>query len=71
MSSFTIRYPRVASVGYNVSHAKNRTKRTYKYNLQTVTLTDREGKKVRMKVPAKLIRTMKKHGLIQNSYKKA
>ena len=64
MATFTVKYPKVASVGYNVSHAKNRTKRTYKYNLQTVTLTEKSGKKVKMKLPARLIRTMKKHGLV-------
>ncbi|MBQ6438491.1 50S ribosomal protein L28 [bacterium] len=65
MSSFIVKYPKVASVGFNVSHAKNRTKRAYKYNLQTVTLVDKSGKRIKMKLPARLIRTMKKHGVVQ------
>ncbi len=64
MTSFAVKYPRVASYGHTVSHAKNRRNRAFKYNLQTVTVNDHEGKKIKMKVPAKLIRTMKKHGLV-------
>lgn len=64
MSSFTFKYPKVASYGHTVSHAKNRRNRTFKYNLQTVTLKDEAGKKVKMKVPAKLIRTLKKYQVL-------
>jgi ribosomal protein L28 len=63
MASFAVKFPRVAGVGHTVSHAKNRRNRTYKYNLQTVTLKDETGKRVKMKVPVKMIRTLKKHGL--------
>ena len=70
MSSFTIKYPRVAGHGHTVSHAKNRRNRTYKYNLQTVTVRDQSGKAVRMKVPVHMMRTMKKHGLVASSTKK-
>lgn len=65
MTSFAVKYPRVASHGHKVSHAKNRSNRTFKYNLQTVTVKDETGKKVKMKVPARIIRTMKKHGLLE------
>ena len=70
MAQFTVKYPRVASYGHTVSHAKNRRNRAYKYNLKTVTLTNSDGKKTRMKVPARLIRTMKKHGLVKDFAKK-
>jgi len=70
MSGFTVKYPRVGGHGHTVSHAKNRRKRTYKYNLKTVTITDPQGKKLKMKVPARLIRTFKKHGVVP-VYKKA
>ncbi len=63
MTSFAVKFPQVASYGHTVSHAKNRKCRTFKYNLQTVTLTDNDGKKMKMRVPARLIRTMKKHGI--------
>ena len=64
MASFAVKYPRVASHGHTVSHAKNRRNRTFKYNLHTVTVVDEKGKKVKMRVPAKMIRTMKKHQLV-------
>lgn len=63
MSSFTLKYPQVASYGHTVSHAKNRCNRAFKYNLQTVTLKDKNDKKIKMKVPVRLIRTLKKHQL--------
>ncbi|MDR0462954.1 MAG: hypothetical protein LBG64_01915 [Pseudomonadales bacterium] len=63
MSSFAVKYPRVAHWGHKVSHAKNRTNRGFKYNLQVVTVIDDSGKKVRMKVPAKIIRTLKRAGV--------
>lgn len=66
MSSFAVKYPRVAHLGHRVSHAKNRSNRPFKYNLQTVTVKSDDGKKVRMKVPAKMIRTLKKHGTLGN-----
>lgn len=67
MTSFSVKFPRVASFGHTVSHAKNRHNRTFKYNLQTVTLADDSGKKVKMRVPAKMMRTMKKHGVIKKA----
>lgn len=70
MSSFTVKYPRVASYGHTVSHAKNRRNRAFKYNLQTVTVRDQAGRMVKMKVPARMVRTMKKHGLVRVTAKK-
>jgi large subunit ribosomal protein L28 len=64
MSSFAVKFPRVAHMGHKVSHAKNRTNRAFKYNVQTVTIKDKDGKKVRMRVPARMIRTMRKHGIL-------
>ena len=68
MSSYAIKYPRVASIGHTVSHAKNRHSRTYKYNLQTVTVVE-DGKKMRLRVPAKMVKQLKKAG-VTNHYKK-
>ncbi|MDQ3008055.1 MAG: 50S ribosomal protein L28 [bacterium] len=60
--AFAFKFPRVASVGYRVSHAKNRTKHAFKYNLHTVTVM-LDGKKQRMRVPTKMLRSLKKAGL--------
>ena len=62
MSSFAVKYPQVASIGHSVSHAKNRHSRAFKYNLQTVTVIE-DGKKVRMRLPAKMVKTLKKAGV--------
>ncbi len=62
MSSFALKFPRVASVGHTVSHAKNRHSRAYKYNLQTVTVME-DGKRVRLRVPAKLAKALRKAGV--------
>ena len=70
MTSFSIKFPQVASFGHTVSHAKNRKNRTFKYNLQTATAVDEKGKKVKMRVPARMIRTLKKQGVVK-SYAKA
>lgn len=70
MTSFSVKYPQVASFGHTVSHAKNRKNRAFKYNLQTATIVDsKSGKKVKMKVPAKMIRTLKKHGVVKSTAK--
>ncbi len=60
--AFAVKYPRVAHIGNKVSHAKNRSKRTFKYNLHTVT-TLVDGVKQRLKVPTSVLRQMKKAGL--------
>ena len=60
--SYSFKFPRVAHIGNKVSHAKNKSKRTFKYNLHTVTvLTD--GIKQRMRVPTKVLRMLKKSGV--------
>jgi len=56
-------------MGHTVSHAKNRASRGFKYNLHTVTVVV-DGLKKRLKVPARMIRTLKRAG-ITTHYKKA
>lgn len=62
MSSYSFKYPQTAHIGNKVSHAKNRSKRTFKYNLHTVTVLV-DGVKQRMKVPTKVLRQLKKAGV--------
>ncbi len=62
MKSFDYKFPQTAHVGHNVSHAKNRNKRKFKYNLHTVTVKV-NGKKMRYRVPTKVLRMLKKQGL--------
>ena len=61
MAGFAFKYPVVSHVGNKVSHAKNRTKRKYKYNLHTVTIIV-DGIKKRLRVPTKVLRQLKKSG---------
>jgi len=49
--------------GNNVSFSQRHTKKVWKPNLQTKTLTV-DGKKVKMKVSTQAIRTLKKKGLL-------
>jgi large subunit ribosomal protein L28 len=49
--------------GNNVSFSQRHTKRVWKPNLQTKTLTI-DGKKVKMKVSTQAIRSLKKKGLL-------
>jgi large subunit ribosomal protein L28 len=49
--------------GNNVSFSQRHTKKVWKPNLQTKTVTV-EGKKVRLKVSTQAIRTLKKKGLL-------
>ncbi|HET9850248.1 MAG TPA: 50S ribosomal protein L28 [Candidatus Saccharimonadales bacterium] len=49
--------------GNNVSFSQRHTKKVWKPNLQTKTLTV-NGKKVRMKVSTSAIRSLKKKGLL-------
>jgi large subunit ribosomal protein L28 len=49
--------------GNNVSFSQRHTKKVWKPNLQTKTLTI-SGRKVRMKVSTQAIRTLKKNGLL-------
>lgn len=62
MASFSFKYPVSAHTGNKVSHAKNRSKRKFKYNLHTVTVMI-DGQKQRMKVPTKFLRQLKKSGV--------
>jgi len=63
MPKFTVKHPSVSHMGHNVSHAKNRTARAFHYNLQTVTVVNEAGKKQKMRVPAKILKQMKKAGI--------
>lgn len=62
------KYSLVAGYGHNVSHAKNRTRRAFKYNLHTATVMI-DGLKKKVKVPTRVLRQLKKLGLT-NHYKK-
>ncbi len=57
-----LRYPRTAHTGHKVSHAKNRTKRPFKYNLHTVTIMV-DGQRKKFRVPTKVLRMLKKQGV--------
>lgn len=54
--------------GHNVSFSLRRTKKVWKPNLQTKTIIV-DGKKVRLKVSAAAIRTLKKKGLLETAAK--
>jgi len=69
MSSFALKHKQVAHIGNTVSHAKNRSKRAFKFNLHTVTVLV-NGVKQRMRVPTKMLRMLKKSG-VTTHYKKA
>jgi len=47
-------------VGYNVSHAHNKTKRRFLPNLRTVRITLENGTSKKVKISAKALRTLKK-----------
>ncbi|MBR7117963.1 MAG: 50S ribosomal protein L28 [Helicobacteraceae bacterium] len=47
-------------VGNNVSHANNKTKNRLYPNLRTIRVTLDDGSKVKLKVAASTLRTMKK-----------
>jgi large subunit ribosomal protein L28 len=49
--------------GSNVSFSQRHTKKVWKPNLQTKTLTI-DGKKIRMKVSTQALRNLKKKGLL-------
>lgn len=52
--------------GHNVSFSLRRTKKVWKPNLQTKTLHI-NGKKVKMKVSAHALRTLKKKGVLDSA----
>ena len=47
-------------VGYNVSHAHNRTKKRQLPNLRTVRITLEDGTRKKIRVAASTLRTMRK-----------
>lgn len=48
-------------VGYNVSHASNKTKKRSLPNLRSIRIKLSDGTSMRVKVAASTLRTMKKH----------
>ncbi|HJS12607.1 MAG: 50S ribosomal protein L28 [Sphingopyxis sp.] len=59
-------------VGHNVSHANNKTKRTFLPNLQNVTLlSDALGKGVKLRVSTHGLRTVEHNGGLDNWLLKA
>jgi ribosomal protein L28 len=62
MSSFAFKHRSTAHIGNKVSHAKNRSKRTFKFNLHTVTVLV-DGKKQKMRVPSNVLKMLKKSGM--------
>ncbi len=62
MSSFAFKHKSIAHIGNKVSHAKNRSSRPFRFNLHTVTVLI-EGQKQKMKVPAKVLKMLKKSGI--------
>lgn len=63
------KYSKVAHIGNNVSHAKNRTKKAFKYNLHAATVII-DGVKKKVQVPTRVLRSLKKLGLTTH-FKKA
>lgn len=58
-------------VGHNVSHANNKTKRTYLPNLQNVTLiSDSLGRSVRLRVSTSGLRSVEHVGGLDNWLRK-
>jgi len=62
ISQLVKKFPKVSHTGHNVSHAKNRTKRQFKYNLHSVTVV-LDGVKKKIRVPTSQLRQLKKAGL--------
>ncbi len=60
--SYAFKYPVVSHMGNRVSHAKNRSKHAFKYNLHTVTILV-NGAKQRLRVPTGVLRKLKRQGL--------
>jgi len=52
--------------GNNVSHSKRRTRRRQEVNIQTKKFFDPQtGKKTKLKVSSRMLRTIAKNGLVQ------
>ncbi|HPS40892.1 MAG TPA: L28 family ribosomal protein [Candidatus Woesebacteria bacterium] len=63
-------YSKIAGYGHKVSHAKNRTRRTFKYNLHSTTIVI-DGFKKEVKVPSRVLKQLKKLGLTTHHQKAA
>ncbi len=57
--------------GHNVSHSQRHTKRKFKPNLVTVRLVDEKGRKVKMRISAKALRTLEKYNFNLAKVRKA
>jgi len=51
------------TTGNNVSHSHRKTRRKWYPNLQVITITDENGRRRRVKVSAKGMRTLAKNGM--------
>lgn len=60
--SYMLKFPRVAEIGNRVSHAKNRTKHPFKYNLHRATVLV-DGVKKKVLVPSRVLKLLKREGL--------
>lgn len=69
--SFQMKFPTIAHIGNRVSHAKNRSKHAFKYNLHTVTIVSKDGIKQRLRVPTRMLRQLKKAGITTHFRPKA
>ena len=64
MKKFKIgRFSKIVGRGNSVSHAKNRTKRSFKANLHSATVMI-EGKKIKTKVPSSILKVLKKEKML-------
>jgi len=54
-----------AQTGHNVSHSQRHTKRKWQPNLVNVTVVDENGRKKRMRISTKALRTMNKDARIK------
>lgn len=61
-------YSKISHIGNNVSHAKNRTRKAFKYNLHSATVLI-DGIKKKIQVPTRVLRQLKKLG-VTTHYKK-
>jgi len=61
LDKLKLNYPRVAHIGHRVSHAKNRSKHPFKYNLHTIHMII-NGQRKKFRVPTKILRMLKKAG---------
>jgi large subunit ribosomal protein L28 len=53
--------------GHNVSHSQRHTKRRWEPNLVQVTLVDAHGRKTRLRISAKALRTLNKSPRVKNT----